>query len=87
MTNTMCLDKSPSLFWSAQPPENPYNTPYLWGASQFAPAATGQACQMDDANEEEEEASLGRSFVSAQNTDRRRQALAKKIRCGATWEC
>jgi hypothetical protein len=78
LTNTMCLEKSCSPFWSAQPPENPYNTPYRRGASQFPLTATGQAHQMADANEEEEESSLGGHIVSPRNTDRRRQALAEK---------
>jgi hypothetical protein len=52
-----------------QPPENPYNTPYHRGASQFAPAAVGQACQMEDADEEDEEASLGGRIVFPQNAD------------------
>ncbi len=83
MTTTR-LDKSCKLFWSMQPPENPCNTPYCntpyrRSATQFAPAAAGQAHQMEDVDEEEEEASLGGQIVSPQNTDRWRQTFAKKI--------
>ncbi len=77
--NTMHLDESRSPFWSAQPPENPSNTPYCRDVSQFALAAAGQARQMEDADEEEEEVSLGRHIISPQNADRRCQALAKEI--------
>jgi hypothetical protein len=78
-TNTKHMDESRLLFWSAQPPENPYNTSYRMGAMQFAPVAAGQAHQMENADGEEEEASLGGHIVSPQNADQQHQALAKKI--------
>jgi hypothetical protein len=62
-----------------RPMTNPFNTPYHRGASQFVSAAAGKTRKMEDANEEEEEASLGGHIVSPQNTDRWCQALAKKI--------
>jgi hypothetical protein len=79
MMTTTQLDKSCSPFRSAQPPDNPYNTPSCRSATQFVPAAMVQAYHMDDANEEEEEASLGGHIVSPRNADIRCQALAKKI--------
>jgi hypothetical protein len=78
MTTLMWLDKSRSPFRSAQPPDN-HNTPSCRSATQFLPTSGVHACQMDDADEEEEEMSLGGHIVSPRNADRWRQALAKKI--------
>ncbi len=78
-TTITWLDESHSPFRSAHPPDNPYNTPSPRSATQFVPTAAVQAHQMDDANEEEDDASLAGHTISPRNANRWHQALAKKI--------
>ena len=78
-TTATWMDNTRSPFHNRQPPDIPYATPLHWGVNQFATADDDPAHLMDDAHEEEEEASLGRQIVSPRNVDQWRQAFSEKI--------